>query len=103
MRWYENNLELSELLSFIETLEYDDKVTVANHLLQILICECGIDLDKEISEISGKNYSYSRWYDNFADLSTSMEFLKNLPKSKQDYAVKRFMSEIIMSYLTKEL
>lgn len=79
------------------------KWTVANHLLQILINECGVNLDDEISQIANKPYSYTRWYDSYVDLSTSMEFLKNLPKNKQDYVVKRFMSEIFMSYLKKEI
>ena len=103
MRWYESNLELKELLNFIQTLDDDDKATVANHLLQILVNECGINLDKEISEISKKSYSYARWYDQLFDLSTAMEFLKNLPTNQQDFVVKRFMSEIIMSYLKEEI
>ena len=63
MRWYEDNTELTELLNFIQTLSDEDKFTVANHLLQILVNECGVDLDNEISNITGKIYSYSRWYD----------------------------------------
>lgn len=103
MRWYEDNLELTELLDFIQTLDGDDKIVLANHFLQILVNEGDVDLDKEISELSDKSYSYSRWYDNIVDLSTSMEFLKNLPKNKQDFIVKRFVSDIIMSYLKEEI
>lgn len=102
MRWYENNLNLTEILSFIENLSEDDRITVAKHLLQIVIMECNIDLDSEISKISKNDYSYNRWYDNIFDLSSAMEFMKNLPKNKQDYVAKRFVDEIYMSYLKKE-
>lgn len=103
MRWYEKNPELSELLNFLQSLDYDDRVIVTQHLLQIVIMECGINLDSEISAISEKKYSYKRWYDDNFDLSASLEFMKNLPKSKQDYVVRRFLSEIIMSYAKKEI
>ena len=102
-RWYEKNPELSELINFVQTLDEDDRVTVAQHLLQILVYECGIDLDVEFSKISLKNYSYNRWYDEIFDLSSALELLKNLPENKQEYVVKRFFSEIIMSYAKKEL
>ncbi len=103
MRWYEQNSELNELLNFIETIENDNKTTVAHHLLQILINECDINLDNEINKLSKNNYSYNRWYDDVADLSTSLELLKQLPSGKQEYVVKRLLSEIIMSYTKKEL
>ncbi|MBR1943757.1 hypothetical protein IJ843_08495 [bacterium] len=102
-RWYEKNPELSELIAFVQTLDEDDRVTVAQHLLQILVNECGIDLDVEFSKISLKNYSYNRWYDEIFDLSSALELLKNLPENKQEYVIKRFLSEIIMSYAKKEL
>ncbi len=103
MRWYENNIELNELLNFIQTLDYEDRVTLAGHLLLILVNESDLDLDSEINEIANKNYSYKRWYDEIVDLSSAMEFLKKLPESKQNYVVNRFMSEIVMSYVKKEI
>ncbi|MBR1680578.1 hypothetical protein IJ707_02175 [bacterium] len=103
MRWYEQNPELSELLNFIETLDIEDRNTVAHHLLQILISECGVNLDNEISGIADRDYSYNRWYDDIFDLSTAMEFMKQLPENKQEYALKRFLSEIVMSYVKKEI
>lgn len=103
MRWYEKNPELSELLNFVMSLNAKDKDYLSKHLLHIVINECNVNLDNEISKISNNNYSYQRWYDEVFDLSTAMEILKNLPKNKQDYVVKRFLSEIIMSYAKKEL
>ena len=84
-------------------LDDEDKDYLSKHLLHIVINECDVDLDSEISKIYNKNYSYKRWYDEVFDLSTAMEILKNLPENKQDYVVKRFLSEIIMSYAKKEL
>ncbi len=103
MRWYEKNPELSEILNFIQTLDSEDRDVIAKHLLQIVVNECNIDLDEEISQISEKKYAYKRWYDGNMDLSTSLEFMKNLSKFQQDYVVKRFLSEIIMSYAKKEI
>lgn len=103
MRWYEQNIELSEVLNFIQSLSDDDKLTVAKYLLQIVINECNIDFDKEISKSADVDYSYNRWYDEILDLSSAMEFLKNLPKNKQDYVVNRFISDIVIAYAKKEI
>ncbi len=103
MRWYENNNELSELLNFVESLNEDDKIVISQHLLQIIVNECNINIDKELSKFSCNEYSYQRWYDDVLDLSTSLEILKNLPDAQKDYVVKRFLSEIVMSYAKEEL
>ena len=102
-RWYEEDTDLKELVSFIEALDSDNRVVVASHLLQILVNECGIDLDKEFSEISQKDYSYNRWYDDDIDLSTSLELIKSLSENKKGYVVKRFLSEIVMAYAKEEM
>ncbi len=103
MRWYENNNELSELLNFVESLNEDDKIVISQHLLQIVVNECNINIDNELSKFSRNDYSYQRWYDEVLDLSTSLEILKNLPDAQKDYVVKRFLSEIVMSYAKEEL
>lgn len=103
MRWYEENSKLTELLNFVKTLDKEDCETVANHLLQILITECNVNLDKELSNAFNSEHPYKRWYDRNLDLSASMEILKNIPKEEQDYVVERFLSEIILSYAKKEL
>lgn len=103
MRWYEQNHELSEMLNFVESLNDEEKSVAAKSLLNILITECGINLDLEISDIASKNYSYKRWYDDIYDLSSAMEFLKSLPEHKQQYVIKRLLSEVVMSYVKKEL
>ena len=103
MRWYEQNPELSEILNFVESLNEAERNSVSQSLLHILITECSINLDSEISDIADKKYSYNRWYDDIYDLSSAMEFLKGLPQNKQQYVVKRFLSEVLMSYVKKEL
>ena len=102
-RWYEKNPDLTELINFIQSLDVEKQNIIAQHLLQILINECGIDLDKEISAISTKNYSYNRWYDKNYDISTALELLKNLSEVKQQFVVKRIVTEIIMSYTKEEI
>lgn len=102
-RWYEKNPNLAELINFIQSLTDEEKEIVGQHLLQILINECNIDLDKEFSEISTNDYSYNRWYDKNYDISSALELLKNLPEIKQQFVVKRIITEVIMSYAKKEI
>lgn len=102
-RWYEQNPDLNEVVNFIQSLDFDDRVVVAKYLLQILISECNINIDEELSKISTHDYSYNRWYDDNFDLSTAFELLKNLSKVEQDFVVSRFLSEIVMSFVKKEL
>lgn len=101
-RWYENNPDLTELLNFIQSLDVESQNIISQHLLQILVNECGIDLDKEISKFSTNNYSYNRWYDKNINTSTALELLKNLPEVKQKFVIKRIITEIIMSYTKEE-
>lgn len=102
-RWYENNTDLNEVIIFIQSLDEDDRVVVAQHLLQILVNECEIDIDEELSKFSKNNYTYQRWYDECFDLSTAFELLKNLSKEKQEYVAGRFLTEIVMSFAKREL
>ena len=102
-RWYEENYDLAEVIEFIQSLSDKDKAIIGQHLIQILINEGNIDLDSEFSKTSGKNYSYSRWYDKNFDISSALELLKTLPDIKQQFIVKRIITEIIMSYAKKEL
>lgn len=102
-RWYEQNPDLNEVVNFIQSLDFDDRVVVAKYLLQILISECNINIDEELSKISTHDYSYNRWYDDNFDLSTAFELLKKLSKVEQDFVVSRFLSEIVMSFVKKEL
>lgn len=102
-RWYEKNPDLNEVVNFIQSIDYEDRVVVAQHLLQILVNECHIDLDEELSRISKNNYSYNRWYDQNGDLSTAFELMKNLPTDLQDYVVNRFLTEIVLLFVKKEI
>lgn len=102
-RWYEQSPNLNEAIDFIQSLDNDKRDFVVQHLLQILVNECNIDLDKEFSKFSGNNYSYKRWYDENFELSDALELLKNLPENKQNFVVDRFLSEVVMSFVKKEL
>ena len=102
-RWYEKNPDLLELVTFMENLESEEQNFVANHILQILVNECGINLDEELSKFSKNNYSYKRWYDEDVCVSNMFELLKSLSDEMQNYVVKRALVEIIMAYAKKEL
>lgn len=102
-RWYEKNPDLNEAVVFIQSLNDEDKSVVAYHLLQILVNECDINIDEQFSKFSNNNYSYRRWYDENRELSTAFELLKDLSEEKQEYVINRFLSEIVMSFVKKEL
>ena len=101
-RWYEQDIELNEVVNFIQTLDEEDRFVVAHHLLQIIINECDINIDEELSKFANKDYSFKRWYDKNRDLFSAFELLKDLPKKSQVYVVKRFLTSIIMSFAKKE-
>ena len=78
-RWYENHPEIKELMSFIRTLEREKQIFITQQMLQILINECDMDLDSELTRISNINYTYKRWYDKDRELADAFQYLKIMP------------------------
>lgn len=102
-RWYEHYPEVVELMAFIQSLEPEKQVFISQQLLQILINECGLNLDKELTRISKNDYTYERWYDQDYGLSASFELMKKLPEAKRNFVVRRLLSEIVMGFAKKEI
>lgn len=102
-RWYEAHPEIKELMAFIRTLEREKQIFITQQMIQILINECEIDLDSELTRISRNTYTYKRWYDKDYGLSASFELLKDLPDVKRNFVVRRLLSEIIMGFAKKEI
>lgn len=102
-RWYEGHPEVTELMAFIQTLEREKQVFISQQLLQILINECGMNLDHELTRISQNKYTYKRWYDKDYGLSASFELMKDLPDIKRNFVIRRLLSEIVMGFAKKEI
>ena len=102
-RWYERYPEVVELMAFIQSLEPDKQVFISQQLLQILINECNMNLDRELTRISKNNYTYERWYDKDYGLSASFELMKDLPDIKRNFVIRRLLSEIVMGFAKKEI
>lgn len=102
-RWYEKYPEIKELIAFIRTLEREQQIFITQQMLQILINECDMDLDSELTRISKNNYTYKRWYDEDYGLSSAFELLKDLPDIKRNFVIRRILSEIVMGFAKKEI
>ena len=102
-RWYESHPEILELMAFIRTLEREKQVFISQQLSQILINECEMNLDHELTRISKNKYTYRRWYDKDYGLSASFELLKDLPDIKRNFVIRRLLSEIVMGFAKKEI
>lgn len=100
VRWYDKNPGLKEVFEFIESLDEPVQKKIANDIIQILLEDFSLDLDKKINNIS-KNYTYKckRWYDNNIDLFTSFDIIKSLPEELQNEIVKKIVESILLVYL----
>ena len=92
-RWYENHPEIKELMSFIRTLEREKQIFITQQMLQILINECDMDLDSELTRISKNNYTYKRWYDKDPILKEALELLRLSPDETKSEAAE-FMLQL---------
>ncbi|MGN1124673.1 MAG: hypothetical protein ACI4SM_00665 [Candidatus Gastranaerophilaceae bacterium] len=101
-RWYEKISDINDLVLFVEKLSPENQDEVAQHFFQILIYECGIDLDKEFSKFSENDYSYKRWYDNNYQISSALELLKHLPEDVQNFVVNRVLTDVVISFSKKD-
>lgn len=99
-RWYDKNSYLKDVFSFIEMSDTSVQEKIAEEIIQILINDFNLDLDKEINNIS-RSYTYkcSRWYDNNINLFSSFEIIKNLPDKKKNEVVKKIIETIFFVFL----
>lgn len=99
VRWYDKDANLQAVFEFIQGLDLPVQNEMAKDILQILVKELGIDLDKQINNIQ-KNYNYEcrRWYDNNVDLFSSFELIKNLPDEMKQEVVKKIIESALVMY-----
>lgn len=100
IRWYDKNPNLKDVFEFIQELDTSIQKNIAKDIMQILINDFNLDLDKEINGIS-KNYTYEckRWYDNNIDLFISFDMIKNLPEELQSQLIKKIVESLMLTYL----
>lgn len=103
VRWYDKNPDLKDIFDFLESLDKPIQNKFAMEILQILMNDFNLNLDKEINNIS-KNYTFKcrRWYDYNIDLFTSFEIIKNLPKKIQKELIEKIVTTILLTILNKE-
>lgn len=102
VRWYDKNPELLEVFEFIQGLEKNAQDSIAQDIIQILMNDFNLDLDREINQIS-ENYTYNckRWYDKNIDLFTSFEIIKNLPQKMKQQVVNKIIEAALLIYFTQ--
>lgn len=95
IRWYDQNPNLSEVFEIIQKLDTSVQSGVAQDIIQMLVSDFGLDLDKELNRI-GKNYNYEckRWYDHNIDLFSSFEIIKNFSDELKNETVNKMLASI---------
>lgn len=102
-RWYDKNPDLKEVFEFIENLDEESKISIAQEILQILVSDFGLDMDSKINKISAEyNYDCNRWYDYNIDLFTSFELIKDFGDVQQQEAINKIITTILFMYLERE-
>lgn len=102
VRWYDKDPQLKEVFEFIQGLDKTAQDSIAQDIIQILMNEFSLDLDREINQIS-ENYSYNckRWYDKNIDLFTSFEIIKNLPEKMKKQVITKIIETALLIYFTQ--
>lgn len=104
IRWYDKNPDLKEAFEFIQSLNSENQNIIAKDIIQILLTDFNLDLDKKINDITKKyNYNCKRWYDNNIDLFTSFEIIRGLPDEQQQEVVKKTIETILLMYLEEKV
>jgi hypothetical protein len=104
VRWYDKNSELKEVFEFIQGLDKNSQDAIAQDIIQILMNDFSLDLDREINQIS-ENYNYQckRWYDHNIDLFTSFEIIKNLPDGMKKQVINKIIETALLMYLEEDI
>ena len=100
VRWYDKDPELKEVFEFIQGLDNVSQEAIAQDIIQILMNDFSLDLDREINQIS-ENYNYNckRWYDKNIDLFTSFEIIKNLPEKMKKQVIIKIIETALLIYI----
>lgn len=99
IRWYDKNPLIKEVFEFIQKLEEPSQIEMAKDIIQILMNDMKIDLDKEINQ-ANNDYSYEckRWYDKNPDLHSSFEIIKKLPQMYQKEIMRKIIESALLMY-----
>ena len=103
IRWYDKNPDLKEVFEFIQKLDKTRQDSIAQEIIQILMNDFNLNLDKEINTIA-KNYTYNckRWYDNNIDLFTSFDIIRAFPKDLQQQVANKIVATVLFMYFDEE-
>lgn len=95
VRWYDEDVYLSPVMKILEKLPTEIQDSVAQDLVQIIMCYHGNLNDTRI-EYLNKNIlpSYRRWYDVNPNLHSSIELLK-----ATDEQTKKEICESVLEFL----
>ena len=95
MRWYDNHTSLQKLLEFLEKLPHQQLQAISGEIIQIIFSEIGESIDSSMSDIyQAKDLPQNRWYDEYPDLTNSLEVIKHLPPEKIDFVVNRIFEAV---------
>ncbi len=95
MRWYDNHTSLQKLLEFLEKLPPQQLQTISSDIIQIIFSEIGESIDNSMSDIyQAKDFPQNRWYDEYPELTNSLEVIKHLSPAKIDFVVNRIFEAV---------
>ncbi len=96
VRWYDKDPDLSNLMTFLESLNEDVREEVAQDLIQIIMSELNTNKDGEISLLAdNKIIEYKRWYDKNISLHSAIEIIKNLGTKERKEIISLIMESIV--------
>ena len=99
VRWYDKNPLIKEVFEFIQKLDSPAQIEIAQDIIQILMNDINIDLDKEINEFNNENvHEYKRWYDANPDLHSAFEIIKKLPDIYQKTVMNKIIESALLMY-----
>lgn len=99
IRWYDKNPLLKEVFEFIQKLDTHAQIEIAKDILQILMSDSNIDIDKALNEINQERpKNCNRWYDSNIDLHSSFAILKKLPDGYRKIILDRIIESALLMY-----
>ncbi len=99
VRWYDKNPLIKEVFNFIQKLDSPAQIEIAQDIIQILMNDINIDLDKEINEVNKyADYECKRWYDENPDLHSAFEIIKKLPDIYQKTVMNKIIESALLMY-----
>ena len=99
IRWYDKNPLIKEVFDFIQKLDSPSQIEIAQDIIQILMNDINIDLDKEINTSNEElTHECKRWYDKNPDLHYSFEIIKRLPEIYQKAVMNKIIESALLMY-----